>query len=397
MAVSEIVPDAGWCWFGDPRAVHHNGAIYYGWTDSRGWIWVGQVDTATWTRRRFLIAKDSQIDDHDNPSILIRDGKVCVFWCGHRGPSMRYRIAKQPASIDDFDKPVVCTAKNTNDGDHGFTYPNPAQMTHDNAVYLLWRGGNRQPTWSRSTNLKRNEWTPARHLFSAPRNVRPYLKLHNDGQTRLRFLLTDGHPDEQVATSVYYAEWRLDTNTFRRADGTRLGTLQETPLPVVSLEKVYDGVANPRAWIWDLQFDPAGRAHAVFAVLKSRTEHEYWSARHDGSRWQLAKICDAGGTIAQDKEQYYSGGIALDPLDLDTVAVSRQARPDQLHRIERWRTGDGGATWQQQQVVSDADKQNVRPFYVRDAPAHLNWRLMWLRGTYGSYGRFDLSLVGAAR
>jgi hypothetical protein len=395
MAVSEIVSDAGWCWFGDPRAVFHNDAIYYGWTDSHGWIWVGRVDTDTWTRRRFLIARDTEIDDHDNPSILIRGGKVCVFWCGHAGPSMRYRVAKRPDSIDDFHKTVVCKAGNT-PGKHGFTYPNPVQLTHGNAVYLLWRGGNFQPTWSRSRDLTGNRWEPAAHLFSARKDVRPYLKLHSDGRTRLRFLLTDGHPDEQAATSVYYAEWRLDDDTFRRADGTVLGREAETPLKVSSLEKVHDGAANPPAWIWDLQVDPAGRAHAVYAVLKSRTEHEYWSARHDGSRWQLAKICDAGGTIAQDNQRYYSGGIALDPIDLDTVALSRQGGPQQLHRIERWTARDGGARWEPEEVVSDAARQNVRPFYVRGAPADVNWRLMWLRGTYGEYGRFDLSLVGAA-
>jgi BNR repeat-containing family member len=392
--MSEIVADAGWCWFGDPRAVHHNGAIYYGWTDSRGWVWVGQVDTATWTRRRFLIAPDTQIDDHDNPSLLIRGGRVCVFWCGHAGRSMRYRIASDPDSIDSFGPELTCSAGNT-PGSHGFTYPNPAQMAHGNAVYLLWRGGNFQPTWSRSTDLAGNRWTPAEHLFSAPTDVRPYLKLHSDGNARLRFLLTDGHP-ALVRTSLYYAEWRLDDDTFRRADGTTIGTLQQTPLPVSSLEKVYDGVANPRAWVWDLQLDPAGRPRGVFAVLKSRTQHEYWSARHDRDGWKVTKICDAGGTIAQDRQDHYSGGIVLDPLDLDTVTLSRQGSRDQLHRIERWRTGDGGATWEPQQVLSDAAQQNVRPFYVRGAPAELNWRLMWLRGTYGEYGRFDLGLVGVA-
>jgi hypothetical protein len=267
-------------------------------------------------------------------------------------------------------------------------------MTHDNAVYLLWRGGNFQPSFSRSSDLTGNRWEPAAHLFSAKKDVRPYLKLRSDGQTRVRFLLTDGHP-HMIRTSVYYAEWRLDDGTFRRADGTVIGTLQRAPLPVVSLEKLYDGAANPRAWIWDLQFDPEGRPHVVFTVLKSRTEHEYWSARHDGSRWQLAKICDAGGTIAQDNEKYYSGGIALDPIDLDTVALSRQDGK-QLHRIERWTAREGGARWEPEEVVSDAAQQNVRPFYVRGAPAGVNWRLMWLRGTYGEYGSFDLSLVGAA-
>ena len=78
------------------------------------------------------------------------------------------------------------------------------------------------------------------------------------------------------------------------------------------------------------------------------------------------------------------------------MALSRPGGPQRLYRIEWWRTRDGGATWRREQAISDADKQNVRPFYIRGAPAEVNWWLMWLRGTYGEYGDFDLSLFGGA-
>jgi BNR repeat-containing family member len=389
--MNEIVADAAWCWFGDPRAVYHNGRLYYGWVDSKGHIWIAQVDTATWTRRRFLIAPDTHVDDHDNPSIVIRGGRVCVFWCGHAGRSMRYRVATNSDSIDGFGPVVTCAAGNT-PGRFGFTYPNVAQMAHDNALYLLWRGGNFQPTFSRSTSVTANVWSPARHLFSAPGEDRPYLKMVTDGTAWLHFMMTDGHP-HNVATSLYYVGWRVVDDSFRRADGTRLASLADAPIPVSSLEKVYDGVANPRAWIWDLQLDAGLNPHAVFAVLNSREDHEYWSARHNGD-WQVNRICDAGGTIAQDGERFYSGGAALDPLDLDTVAVSRPPGPQDLHRIETWRTGDGGVTWRHAATISDTQQQNVRPLYVRGAPAGMNWRLMWLRGTYGQFRDFALRLLG---
>jgi BNR repeat-containing family member len=391
--LNEIVADGAWCWFGDPRAVHHNGFLYYGWVDSKGAIWVGQTDSATWTRRRTLISPDTHVDDHNNPSILIRGNRVVVFWCGHGGGSMRYRVATNTNSIDGFGATVTCSAGNT-PGTNGFTYPNPVQMAHGNAAWLFWRGGNFQPTYSRSTNVTANSWQPAQHLFAAATGQRPYVKVRGNGDSVIHFAMTDGHP-HNVATSIYYVAWHIDDNTFRRADGALIGSAATLPRAVSTLERVYDGSGDPRAWTWDLQLDPAGRPHIAFSVLNSREDHDYHVARHDGTAWTVAKVCDAGGTIAQNGERFYSGGIALDPLDLDTVAVARPAGPQELHRIERWETTDGGGGgWALADTVSDADQQNARPCFVRGAPAGMNWRLMWLRGTYTEFTRYQLRVVG---
>jgi hypothetical protein len=74
------------------------------------------------------------------------------------------------------------------------------------------------------------------------------------------------------------------------------------------------------------------------------------------------------------------------------VAVSRP-NGQGLHRIEQWSLT--GGRWARSAILSDADQQNVRPFYVRGAPAGMNWRLLWLRGTYGDFLNFHLRLVGA--
>jgi hypothetical protein len=392
--LDEIVADGAWCWFADPRALYRDGKLFYGWVDSKGHVWAGETDTATWTRRRYLLAADTHVDDHNNPTFMIRGNKVCAFWSGHAGPSMRYRVSTNDLSIGGFGPVVTCSAGNT-PGGYGFTYPSPHQMAHDNACHLLWRGGNFQPTYSKSTNMNGNVWQPAKHLFSAPGSDRPYVKVVDDGNAWLHFLLTDGHP-HNVATSVYYVGFRLVDNSFRRADGTVIDWLSHAPIPVSSLEKVYDGAgANPRAWVWDIQIQGSA-IHGTFAILRSREEHEYWSTRHNGNGWQTHKIIDAGGTIAQDGERFYSAGVVIDPLDPDTVALSRQPSSSELHRVERWETSDGGSTWGLADVVSDTGQQNVRPFYVPGAPAGMNWRLMWLRGTYGTFTDYSLRLVGAS-
>jgi len=69
----ELVRDASWCWFGDSRALHYDGKVYYGWNDTRGRVWVAQYDPATGTRRRFQVgsylnaAGVGMVDDHGNP------------------------------------------------------------------------------------------------------------------------------------------------------------------------------------------------------------------------------------------------------------------------------------------------------------------------------------------
>jgi BNR repeat-containing family member len=394
--MQELSRGAGWCWFGDPRAVYHNGRIYYGWVATNGHIWVTQVDTTTWTRRFALIAADTHVDDHNNPSILVRGGRVCVFWCGHRtGSTMRYRVAVDPDSVAAFGATQVCSAGNT-PGNMAFAYPNLLHMGHDRAAYLFWRGGNFQPAYSRSTNMTGNVWSRAKHLFTFTGNHRPYVKVISDGDEWIHFLTTEAHPGNHP-TSIWYVKWHLTDGTFRKANGQVVGNANKLPIPVTSFDRVYDGSGpGPRAWTWDLQLDPTdGRPRAAFSVLPSREKHELWAARHNGTAWTTAKVCDGGGTIAQNAESFYSGGIVLDPTNPDVVAVSRPADPARLHQVALWATGDGGVSWEQAAVVSDDAVQNVRPFYVRNAPAGLPWRLLWLRGTYAHFTGWQTDLVAA--
>lgn len=404
----ELVRDASWCWFGDSRALYFAGKLYYGWNDTKGRVWVAQYDPNSGTRRRFQVGSylnasgQGQVDDHGNPSLVMRGGRLVVFYCYHAGAAMRYRVADAVGSVESFGPEVVCSAGNTAGG-NGYTYPNPVDMSATNGqMYLFWRGGNFQPTMTRTyaggPGVAGNGWQTAKHLFSAPAGVRPYMKvLGDDGRGWIHLAMTDGHPRD-VSTSIYYARFQVTDGTFRRANGGLLGTLAAvdagTPIPVASLDLVYDGSVasgNPRGWIWDLQADPDGQPVLTFATVPSRTGHAYHVARWAAGGWQVSDVCDGGGTIAQDIEDQYSGGIVLDPADLSRVVVSRPAGPGQWHRLERWAQDESGV-WAQESVLTDGDAQNVRPFFARGAAADVPNRLMWVRGTYGTFVDFTTGL-----
>lgn len=390
----ELVPDAGWCWFGDPRAVFHAGFVYYGWTDMAGGVWVAQYDTAAGVRRRFRVGAYAGPDDHGNPSLAVRGDRLVVFWAGHNAAQMLYRVATNPHSVAAWGPVLACEAGNS-PGSGGFTYPNPVQPG-DGQLWLFWRGGGIQPAYARTGSVTANSWTTARQLFAGAGANRPYVKVLA-GPGVVHFAMTEAHPD-LYATSIWYCRLVLADGTFRDAGGQLLGRLADvdagTPLPVTALDRVYDGAApGPRAWVWDLQLDAGGQPVIAFAGLASRTAHDYRVAHWGVGGWYSEVVCTAGGTIEQAQESNYSGGVAVDPLDTDRVVVSRPAGPGALHRLERWERLSIG--WAPTAVLTTGGQQDVRPFFVRGVPAGAPLRLLWLSGTYGEFTAFGTRLVGA--
>ena len=85
-----LTANGAWSWFADPRAVHSAGRIYTGWVDMQARVWVAQIlddRAAGYPVRRFLLSdravvgpEDVLADDHANPVILVRGGRVVAFW-----------------------------------------------------------------------------------------------------------------------------------------------------------------------------------------------------------------------------------------------------------------------------------------------------------------------------
>ena len=367
-----------WCWFGDPRGVHHRGAsnrTYLGWIDREGDVKVASYDHATRWRTTAVVRWGLEIDDHDNPSLhVLPGGKVMVFYSRHGGKRMYYRVSRRPEDVTAWGPER--TIPTNSPGGRGYTYPNPVTLSAErNPLWLFWRGGNYQPTFSTSGD-RGETWSKARTLIEHA-GQRPYVKYASNGRDKIHFAFTQSHP-ERLNTNIYYA--RYARGALRRADGTRVRSLAKLPLAPREADKVYD--TRRRSWVHDIALDAKGRPIIVFASFASRTEHYYHYARWTGTRWVQHEMVAAGGSFADHGEEpYYSGGITLDHENPSVVHLSREVAG--AHEIETWRTPDGGATWTQQAVTSESGVENVRPVAPRGLSSFDDdMSLVWMRGDY---------------
>ncbi len=171
-----------WSYFGDPRAIHHDGRTFTGWISTTGNVWVASHLPGR-RPRKTMIYKGLGRDDHNNPSLVFRrDGHIVVFFSPHSGrhlptdqvSRMRYRVSLHPYSIAEFGR--VHTVDTNVPGGLGYTYPNPIQQR--DKLWLFWRGGNWNPTFSWTPN-GRHDWVQgarARLLPRRPAAVRQVLR-----------------------------------------------------------------------------------------------------------------------------------------------------------------------------------------------------------------------------
>jgi BNR repeat-containing family member len=261
----EFHPSGAWCWFGDPRAIYYTGAhrrTYIGWVNGAGDIQVASYDHDTGERVVVAVKANFQIDDHANPSLLVRpDGHLMVFWSAHSGGTMYYRRTAQPEDVSSWE--AERTVSTNTAGTWGYTYPNPVQLSAEgNRIWLFWRGGNFNPTFS--TSADGLAWAPARTLISVP-GQRPYVKVDSNGVDTIHLAFTQGHP-RSLVTNIYYARYK--GGSFYRANGSLIKSVSQLPFTPAQADKVYDAAAHGgvKAWIHDVAFDSTGRPVVVFAT-----------------------------------------------------------------------------------------------------------------------------------
>lgn len=392
-AASVLAPSGAWCWFADPRAVHHRGRhrrTYLGFITATGEIRVTQYDHDSGEFTTSTLISDFQVDDHNNPAILIRhDGRIVVFFSAHTGREMYYRRSVAVEDISKGWEPLKTVPTNM-EGVSGYTYPNPVELADENnKLYLFWRGGNLNPTWS--TTEGSDQWAPAQQLINAPRREEsaPYVKIASNDKDTIHFAFTDGHPHVND-NSIYYMYYR--DGWLYRADGTRIGPLG-LPITPDHATRVYDVASgNGKAWLHDVAFDGQGRPVLTYAVFPTDTDHRYCYACWDGTTFVNRELVAAGGTISEDPSQpNYSGGITLDHDDPSVVLLSR--RVGEVNEIERWTTPDRGRTWRSTAITAGSTEPQVRPLSPRGLPSGERLGVLWMAGRYPSYTKYQTRIM----
>lgn len=362
MAQSRELGAGAWSYFGDPRAISHDGHTFTGWISTVGHVWVARL-TKGGKLSKHLLFRGLGRDDHNNPSLVfLPDGRLCVFFCPHSGrflppkgiPSvMRYRISARPYSIDAWG-PVHTVPTNV-PGGLGYTYPNPLQQR--GKLWLFWRGGDWNPTFSYSED--RLHWVPARELLRSAEGQRPYAKYVGDGREAIHAIFSNGHVMD-VANSLYYV--RYAGNDLFDGKGGRIASLAAVPVQLQRLDPVYRySSSGGRAWPHDIALTSQGRPRIVYTRRLGGPggRDTFWYAYHNGERWVSRKIVEAGA----GRRSFTSGGATLDHEDPRHVYLSRTI--GRFNQVERWFTPDEGRTWTTQRLTDFADRYAIRPVTPR--------------------------------
>ena len=354
---------------------------YYGAVNKNGDIVIHAYDHVTGNvSGPYTLSVALQVDDHAQPSILIRtDGKLLVFYASHNGSKAYCRVSAGVEDISAWGNVVDVTPSGQT-----VSYPSPIQLTgeENNPVYCIYRGivspaTEREVVYAKSTDGGATWAAPVR-VFAVT-GQRPYFHVAQNGTARIDFIVTDGHPNEIATNSLYH--FYYSGGNYYKSDGTQI--IASLPFTAANVTKIYDGITD-HGWVWDVAIDSAGYPRCVFATFPdATTDHRYQYAFWNGSAWTIREICAAGGPLYSG-ETYYSGGISLNHSNTNEVYLSKNLGSG--WDIWKYVTADDGATWTATQITNDAALQ-FRPVIPRDAQADLP--VVWLEGRYTSYTDFD--------
>lgn len=395
-----LVADGAWCWFSDPRAIYHRGQnerVYFGFINRRGDVCVGSKDLDAGRVESFILHDSLQIDDHNVPSILILpDGRLLTFYNEHNG-HVFMRKSKNPEDISAWeDEKIVCRKS----AEYNYTYTNPVQLRDEGGrIYLIGRkvGPSRSfEHWWQYFKYSDDEgrtWSDDFILLDNEGRVNPpYLKVTTDHRARIDFLFTDGHPKIGPDVSVYHMYYQNDT--FYQTNGSVITTRVQLPIPVRSVQKVYDAVPTQiRAWIWDIALKD-GRPVVTYGRFPSEADHIYHYAYWQNDRWVDHEIVNSGSWMASLRqgdvvhEAHYSGGIVLDHQDPTRIYLSRDISGK--FEIEHRRLLPGGR-WEASLVTEHSPVNNMRPYVVYHSPPERPI-LLWMSGHYRHYTEYETGI-----
>ncbi|MCX8229114.1 MAG: BNR-4 repeat-containing protein [Planctomycetota bacterium] len=398
-----IRKDAGWCWFQDERAWGLGeevviGSVAYGAKDPKR---KGDVELHFWNPKtgsvQTLELHDQlQADDHNAPAILpLPNKQLLTTYAGHGLDSiMRARVINADRTLQDEVAHLV-------DAQHGLTYANLHTLKDGNIVNFCRAEG-----WDPNilqTQDQGKTWKHLGRLLGGP--GRPYLK-YQSNQNQVHFINTEQHPRD-FDNHLYHGIWE-DGNVLQ-SNGTVVGQSGENPPAPHELTQVFEGTPDTVAWPVDLELTADGHPVCLFSVqvdgrdAPRRTagmDHRLYYGTWNGSAWKTQEIGFAGKRLYAGEDDY-TGLAALHPQNLNVVYLSTDAHPktgaplisksdgQRHHEIFRGEANQEGV-WTWSAVTEHSKADNLRPVIPHGSPS----ALLWLRGSYQTYTKYELDLVG---
>lgn len=380
-------PDGAWSWFGDPRALNHNGYTYIGYVDTTGNVCMRVLADGSQTAGSEIILKAAlDYDDHPNPSFaVLPNGKLGAWYCRHEPASttMHQRISVNTVASDPTLSGGFGSETDLDSAFGGTSYDYPVPVVLGSTIYMFSRdipSGTIYNLRRASSTDNCATWSTMTTIAShATKTKRAYWKIVESGGD-IHFAYTDGSPNTDT-TSLYHFYWDESADTYHLSDGTTIGA--SLPLVPSDMTAVH---TSANTWVWDIAIGGDGYPRILYPTWTTEfSAHVYNYARWSGSAWVKNTITTAGAGI--DATGVYSGGFSMDHSDPNIVYASRQISTWEIYRYV---TADGGSSWVETALTSGSSSKNIRPYVAGPL-------VVWLTGTYTGYSAaFNMGITGYA-
>lgn len=410
--VSTLTDDGAWCWFSDPRAIYSkqkNGQIVTGWVTKSGDIMSASLDLKSGKIQQKRLYTKLEIDDHDNPAFLeLTDNRILTQYTWHGGSKKGMGVIQnttlQPRDVTTFSDSLVFKPQTPEllkkYVRETYTYANPFMLSGENhKIFSFGRWVGFKPNLITSTDNGKTWSDPVVVITSRELNTnnRPYVKYYSDGKSRIHLIFTDGHPNAEPLNSVYYCYY--EKGAFWRADGSKIATMDQLPFHPSDATVVYKATPETgKAWIFDVVADEKGRPVVAYTRYPTNLQHQYYYAVYDGKKWIDNHLIDSGKWFPQtpegkkEREENYSGGLTIDPIDPSIVYFSHEI--NDVFEISKAQTSDKGKTWKTTPITRNSQLDNVRPVIPRYKKKGDKNVLLWMQNRkYIHYTDYDSSIL----
>lgn len=387
-AHTTYMPNGIWTWYGDPKAIYYKGTYektyisYFDISSNPGKVVISSYNHADKSKQSFIIDPSFGYDDHNHPSILVRnqDHRILIFWCGHSGGTMRMRVSTNPEDVTAWGatQTIISGANGNN-----FTYPNPYQLSgENNRIYLFYRGIDWQQTmtWSDDGGTT---WIKPFKFFAG--GNRPYHKYHSNGVDEIHTLT---EYDNRALPMQYLC---IKKGGFYGAAGNLIRTIADVqangPINSADIPNIFIRGSTTNCAGWDIALDAQGRP--VFVMDSIQNGHHYYWVRWDGTKWIKHYLMNSGAEMGG--EFGFACGLTLDHANPNIVYLSHWvgAQPE----LERWITSDNGATWAKTVITANSAGQNDRPCVPRGyVGGDISVIWLYVRSYTNWFGPFDADI-----
>jgi hypothetical protein len=411
-AQSVLTSDGAWCWFSDPRAIYTHGKnapIITGWVTRSGDIMAASLDLKSGKILQKRLYTKLETDDHDNPAFLqMADDRILTQYTWHggskNGMGVIQNTTEKPLDITSFSDSTVFKPQTPEllkkFVRETYTYANPFMLSAEkNKIFSFGRWVGYKPNFITSTDNGKTWSDPVVVITSKELNTnnRPYVKYFSDGISKIHLIFTDGHPNAEPLNSVYYCYY--EKGAFWRADGSKITDVDQLPFNPSDASVVYKAKAETgKAWIFDIVIDKKGRPVVAYTRYPTNEKHQYYYAVYETGKWTDNHIIDSGKWFPQtpdgkkEREENYSGGLTIDPVDPSVVYFSHEI--NNIFEISKGKTPDLGKTWKITPVTRNSTLDNVRPVIPRYKKAGDKNVLLWMQNRkYIHYTDYDTSII----